>query len=40
MIGIFTDLATFLANLANDINQEGDGKHEIKTIVSRPAIIN
>jgi hypothetical protein len=29
-----------ISQFANDIDQEGDGKHEIKTIVSRPAIIN
>ena len=29
-----------ISQFANDIDQKGDGKHEIKTIVSRPAIIN
>ena len=29
-----------ISQFANDISSEGNGKHEIKTIVSRPAIIN
>ena len=29
-----------VSQFAKDIDQDGDGKHEIKTIVSRPAIIN
>ena len=29
-----------ISDFASDVNEEQNGKHEIKTIVSRPAIIN
>ena len=29
-----------ISQFANDLDKDGDGEHEIKTIVSRPAILN
>ena len=39
-LSVYDDDWNDISEFANDLNIEGNGKHEIKTIVSRPSIIS